>query len=39
VAEQIQSLGSNMIIVLSGSAVAGGVRMGSGGQLTITEER
>jgi putative ABC transport system permease protein len=38
VAEQIQSLGSNMIIVLSGSAVAGGVRMGSGSQLTITEE-
>jgi len=27
VAEQIQSLGSNMIIVLSGSANAGGVRM------------
>jgi putative ABC transport system permease protein len=38
VAEQIQSLGSNMIIVLSGSAVAGGVRMGSGSQLTITED-
>jgi putative ABC transport system permease protein len=38
VAEQIQSLGSNMIIVLSGSANAGGVRMGSGSQLTITED-
>ena len=38
VAEQIQSLGSNMIIVLSGSAVSGGVRMGSGSQLTITED-
>ena len=38
VAEQIQSLGSNMIIVLSGSALAGGVRMGSGSQLTITED-
>jgi putative ABC transport system permease protein len=38
VAEQIRSLGSNMIIVLSGSAVAGGVRMGSGSQLTITED-
>jgi len=38
VAQQIQSLGSNMIIVLSGSAVAGGVRMGSGSQLTITED-
>jgi putative ABC transport system permease protein len=38
VAEQIQSLGSNMIIVLSGSVVSGGVRMGSGSQLTITED-
>jgi putative ABC transport system permease protein len=38
VAEQIQSLGSNMIIVLSGSVLAGGVRMGSGSQLTITED-
>ena len=38
VAEQIQSLGSNMIIVLSGSITAGGVRMGSGSQLTITED-
>jgi putative ABC transport system permease protein len=37
-AEQIQSLGSNMIIVLSGSVVAGGVRLGSGSQLTITED-
>jgi putative ABC transport system permease protein len=38
VAEQIQSLGSNMLIVLSGSVLAGGVRMGSGSQLTITED-
>src|SRR5262245_51973230 len=38
VAEQIQSLGSNMIIVLSGSVMAGGVRMGSGSQRTITED-
>jgi putative ABC transport system permease protein len=38
VAEQIQSLGSNMIIVLSGSITTGGVRMGSGSQLTITED-
>ena len=38
VAEQIQSLGSNLIIVVSGSALAGGVRMGSGSQLTITED-
>jgi putative ABC transport system permease protein len=38
VAEQIQSLGSNLIIVLSGSTTAGGVRMGQGSRLTITEE-
>ena len=38
VAEQIQSLGSNLIIVLSGSITAGGVRLGSGSQLTVTEE-
>ncbi len=38
VAEQIQSLGSNLIIVLSGSVTAGGVRIGQGSQLTITED-
>ena len=38
VAEQIQSLGSNLIIVLSRSVTAGGVRLGSGSQLTITED-
>jgi putative ABC transport system permease protein len=38
VAEQIRSLGANLIIVLSGSVTAGGVRLGSGSQLTITEE-
>jgi len=38
VAEQIRSLGSNLIIVLSGSITAGGVRLGSGSQLTITED-
>jgi putative ABC transport system permease protein len=38
IAEQIQSLGSNMLVVLSGSINQGGVRMGSGSQLTITEE-
>ena len=38
VAEQIQSLGSNLMIVLSGSVTAGGVRLGSGSQLTITED-
>ena len=34
VAEQIRSLGSNLIIVLSGSITSGGVRLGSGSQLT-----
>ena len=38
VAEQIQSLGSNLIMVLSGSVTSGGVRLGSGSQLTITED-
>ncbi len=38
VAEQIQSLGSNLIIVLSGSTSHGGIRLGQGSQLTITEE-
>ena len=38
VAEQIRSLGANLIIVLSGSITSGGVRLGSGSQLTITED-
>ena len=38
VAEQIRSLGSNLIIILSGSITSGGVRLGSGSQLTITED-
>jgi len=38
VAEQIQSLGSNLIIVLSGSVTSSGIRMGQGSQLTITED-
>ena len=38
IAEQIQSLGSNLLVVLSGSISQGGVRLGSGSQLTITEE-
>jgi putative ABC transport system permease protein len=38
VAEQIQSLGSNLIIVLSGSVTSSGTRMGTGSQLTITED-
>jgi putative ABC transport system permease protein len=38
VAEQIQSLGSNLIIVLSGSVTSGGLRLGHGSQLTISED-
>jgi len=38
VAEQIQSLGSNLIIAMSGSSNAAGVRLGQGSQLTITED-
>ncbi len=38
VEEQIRSLGSNLIIVMSGSITASGVRLGTGSQLTITED-
>ncbi|MBI2216556.1 MAG: ABC transporter permease [Candidatus Rokubacteria bacterium] len=38
VAEQIQSLGSNLILILSGSVTSGGIRMGHGSQQTITED-
>jgi putative ABC transport system permease protein len=38
VAEEIQSLGSNLIIVLPGNTTTGGVRGGQGSQLTITED-
>jgi putative ABC transport system permease protein len=38
VEEQIRSLGSNLIIVLSGSITTGGVRLGAGSQLTLTED-
>jgi len=38
VAEQIASLGSNLIVILSGAVTTGGVRLGHGSQLTITEE-
>src|SRR5437660_2748765 len=38
VAEQIQSLGSNLIIVLSGSTNSAVVRLGMGSQLTISED-
>jgi putative ABC transport system permease protein len=38
VAAQIQSLGSNLIIVISGSITTSGVRLGTGSQLTVTED-
>jgi putative ABC transport system permease protein len=38
VAEQIRSLGSNLIIVMSGSVTASGVRLGSGSHFTVTED-
>ena len=36
--EQIQSIGSNLIIVLPGSVSSNGVRLGSGGVSTLTED-
>jgi putative ABC transport system permease protein len=36
--EQIQSLGSNLIILMSGSTSSGGIRLGAGTQATITED-
>jgi putative ABC transport system permease protein len=36
--QQIQSIGSNLIIVLPGSISANGVRLGSGGVATLTED-
>ena len=38
VEDQIKSLGSNLIIVLPGNVTSGGVRLGSGAQLTLTED-
>jgi len=36
--EQIASIGSNVIIVLSGSVTSSGIRMGSGYAMTLTED-
>jgi putative ABC transport system permease protein len=36
IAEQISSMGSNLIMILPGATTAGGVRMGSGTQPTLT---
>ncbi len=38
VEDQIRSLGSNIIMVMSGSVLSGGARGGSGSQQTITED-
>jgi putative ABC transport system permease protein len=38
IAEQIRSIGSNVIIVLSGSSTSSGMRMGSGTVVTLTED-
>ena len=38
VEDQIRSLGSNLIIAMSGNFTAGGVRMGAGSQPTISED-
>jgi putative ABC transport system permease protein len=38
VEDQIKSLGSNLIIILSGNFTGGGARMGAGSQPTITED-
>jgi putative ABC transport system permease protein len=36
--EQISSIGSNLLIVLPGSATSGGMRMGHGSTMTLTED-
>jgi putative ABC transport system permease protein len=38
ISDQIASIGSNLIIVLPGSATSGGIRMGHGSTLTLTED-
>lgn len=38
IAEQIQSIGSNVIIILSGSVTSGGIRLGHGSIQTLSEE-
>src|SRR4030043_1757484 len=38
IAEQIASMGSNMLIVLSGSSTSGGLRFGSGTVPTLTAD-
>jgi len=38
VEEQIRSLGSNLLLVLSGATTSGGVRLGFGSNLTLSED-
>jgi len=38
ISEQVASMGSNLLIVMSGSITSGGLRMGSGTQMTLTLE-
>ena len=38
IAEQIQSIGSNVIMVISGSVTSGGIKLGGGTVLTLTED-
>jgi len=38
IAEEIQSLGSNLIILLAGTVTSGGVRLGTGSKVSITED-
>jgi putative ABC transport system permease protein len=38
VEEQIRSLGSNLLLVMSGATTAGGVRLGFGSSLTLSED-
>jgi putative ABC transport system permease protein len=38
IAEQISSLGSNLIIAVSGAITSGGVRLGLGTQMTLSED-
>ena len=38
IADQIRSIGSNVIVVLSGSVTSGGIRLGHGAAMTLTED-
>ena len=38
IAEQIRSMGSNLIVVFPGAQTSGGIRYGLGSQQTLTEE-